>query len=224
MRKTNPLLKEVVLLGGGGHARVVIETAQKYCRQYRIIGITEEDRSLIGHEISGIPVMGDDSILPELYVKGLKYAFIAVGVTKNQELRNKLQKKITTIGFESINIIHGKSIRSEDIEIGTGNIIMAGCIINTGTSIGSNCIINTGSIIEHGCRIGDNVHIAPGAVLSGGVAVEENSMIGAGAVVIQNVTIGRNSIIGAGSTVILDIPPDSIAVGVPARVIKSNKT
>ena len=92
-----------------------------------------------------------------------------------------------------------------------------------GASIGKNCMINTGVIIEHDCKIGDYCHIAPGVHISGTVSIGELSFIGIGATIIQGIKIGKNVTIGAGSVVIKDIPDNVIALGNPAKIVKSKK-
>ncbi|MBZ4644152.1 MAG: acetyltransferase [Deferribacteraceae bacterium] len=220
MNKKYNAQSDVLLLGAGGHAKVIIETIQNYHNEFTIIGITEKDESKKHQKILGIPVIGTDDVLQELYDNGLRKIFISIGMIGNYRPRAYLYNLVKDIGFECINVIHGTSILSKHIVLGQGNAILAGVIINTEVKIGNNCIINTGSIIEHECSIGNNIHIAPGAKICGQVSIDDNCMIGVGANIIQGIHIGQNSIIGAGSVVTTDIPPNSIAVGVPAKIIR----
>lgn len=213
-------VKDVLLLGAGGHAKVIIDTLRSYYKNISIIGITEKDQSKLGQTLLNVPILGTDDILQDLYTKGLRKVFISLGTVRNYKPRAYLYKVIKKIGFQCINVIHGTSFLSEYVSLGEGNAVLAGAIINTETQIGHNCIINTGSIVEHECRLGNNIHVGPGAKLSGCVVVEDNCFIGIGANIIQGIHIGENSIIGAGSIVINDIPPNSVAVGIPAKVIK----
>ncbi len=209
--------EKVVLTGGGGHCKVVIDAIRKE-GIYEIFGIT--DLKNTGSEILGIKIIGTDDILEELLYKGITSALITLGHMKCNTRRVHLFNKLCELGFSLINVLHPGAIIGEEVSLGKGNVILAGSIINSCTSIGSNCIINTGSIVEHDCIIENHVHISPGVNLAGGVKVGENTHIGMGADVIEGVTIGKNCIIGAGAVVIGDIPHNSVAVGIPAKVIK----
>jgi UDP-perosamine 4-acetyltransferase len=96
-----------------------------------------------------------------------------------------------------------------------------GAKISTGTTVGNNVIINTGAIIDHENEIEDHVHICPGCSLAGRVTVKRGTFIGIGSVVKEYVTIGENSVIGAGSVILEDIPDNVVAVGAPAKVVKT---
>jgi acetyltransferase-like isoleucine patch superfamily enzyme len=97
---------------------------------------------------------------------------------------------------------------------------MARAVVNPNARLGDNVIVNTGAIVEHDCILGDHVHVASGACLSGGVRVGRKSFIGVGASSIQNVSIGEGCLIGGGAAVVGDIPDHSVALGVPARIVK----
>lgn len=211
--------QEVLLFGAGGHAKGIIEILNK-SEKYKITGIIDKTFSENDEEFYGVKIVGNDSSAKQFYEKGLNKAFIGIGTVGEYKIRLNLYNYLKKIGFEFINVVHPKSIISEFCEFGYGNVFFAGSIVNVDVKIGDNCIVNTGSILEHDCIIGNNVHIATGAKLCGGVVVGDNSMVGAGTVVVQQKRIGRNAVVGAGSVVIDDIPDNSIAIGVPAKVIK----
>ena len=110
----------------------------------------------------------------------------------------------------------------------------------TGIEIHPGAQIGKGLFIDHGCAvvigettvIGDNCTIYQGATLGGTgkhvgkrhPTIGNNVMIGAGAKVLGPITIGDNSKIAAGAVVLKDIPENSTAVGVPARVVRSKNT
>lgn len=203
---TNSEDKEVIIVGAGGHSRVIEDILILNGR--KIFGFLDDNN--VGNEILG------KVELIEKYKE--KYEFIlAIG---NNKIREKLSKKYSV---KYTLAIHPKSTISKNVKIGEGTVIMAGVIINSNTQIGKHCIVNTGAIIEHDNKINDYVHISPGAILAGNVNVNKKSWVGAGATIIQGINIGKNSIIGAGAVVIKDIPELSIAVGIPAKVINKNK-
>jgi acetyltransferase EpsM len=93
-------------------------------------------------------------------------------------------------------------------------------VINAGARIGPSTIVNSAAVVEHDVMIGGFVHVAPNSTICGNAAVGDYTWVGAGAVVVQGIKIGENVMIGAGAVVIQDVPPDTVSVGVPARVIR----
>lgn len=210
-------MDKVILLGAGGHCKVVVDILQD---RYDIVGVTDIDITKHGKKFYGVKVLGNDDVLVEIYNKGIKNALLTLGSVRDNTAREKLFNYAKNIGFNMVNAISNQCILSKSVMLGEGNVILPGVIINACTRIGSNCIINTGSIIEHDCIIEDHVHISPGVKIAGGVKIGKGSFIGIGCTIIQGVKIGNNVTIGAGAVVIEDIPDNAIAVGVPAKIIK----
>jgi UDP-perosamine 4-acetyltransferase len=212
-------MEKVILIGGGGHARQVIEII-KACGSYHIVGITDNDPLKRKRRIDGVPVVGNDEALHHYFKKGVRQAFISLGSVDDTKARINLYKMLIEIGFELINVIHASALVSASVTLGTGNAIMPGSIINAHTTLGSNCIINTGAIVEHDCSIEDHVHIATGAKVAGGVTIQEGSHIGLGALIKQGITIGKYAIVGAGALVLDDVPDKVVCGGIPAKILK----
>jgi len=204
-------MDKLVLIGGGGHCKSVIDSIDK--SMYEDIVITDKDNSVL-EEIMGVRIAGDDDVLAELMLKGYKKAFITVGFIKDNSLRHKLYNVADILDFDLINVIDKTAIVSETAQLGKGIFIGKGVIINTECHIGHMAIINTGSILEHECVIGEHSHIAGGTILCGNVHVGADTFIGAGSRVIQSITIGNNCIIGAGSIVLSDVPDNTKVNGV----------
>ncbi|MFZ3122398.1 MAG: acetyltransferase [Thermodesulfovibrionales bacterium] len=208
-------MEKIVLLGGGGHAKVLIDLINA-CGRYEIAGIVDAQLAA-GVSVSGATVLGDDRILSELYEKGLINACIAVGSVGDNSKRKALYEKVKNAGFLIPALIHPSAVISGKSQIREGTQIMAGAIVQTDSIIGENTIVNTGAIVEHDCTVGKHVHICPGAVISGGCTIREASFIGAGATVLQGIKIGSNSIVSAGAVVINDVPDNAKVIGVPAK-------
>ena len=217
MEQTEQNIKCVVM-GGGGHARVLIETLLSD-RTVQINGILDPDKSKWNTNILEIPILGNDSIIPDLISQGVNYFAVGIGSVGNNQLRRELFELALSYGLKPLTGIHSSSICSESANIGPGSQIFPGAIINYGSQIESNVIINTGAIVEHDCIIESHSHIATGARLCGTVKIGEESHIGAGAIILQNVQIGTCSIIGAGAVVLHDVENNSIVAGIPARPI-----
>ena len=210
--------KKIVLIGGGGHCKVVISMLKKL-DNFEIAGIVDnyKTRALI----SGIKIIGIDDDLRDIYKSGIRYALITVGSTKDNTKRYTLFNMAKEIGYKFPVIISPQAIVDKSIKIDEGTVVMPGSIINIDSPIGKNCIINTGTIVEHDCKIGNHCHIAPGVHISGAVNIGKLSFIGISATIIQGIKIGKNVTIGAGSVVIKDIPDNVITVGNPAKIIES---
>lgn len=206
-------VRKVVVIGSGGHAKVVIDIL-KSDPTVRLAGCTTKAP---GTEVSGIPVLGDDSVLPRLYEEGIRHAFVAIG---DNRLREKLCRETAEAGFGLVNAISPRAYIAESATLGSGIAVMAGAVIHAEAHIGDYAVINTNASVDHECRIGTACHIAPGSALSGNVTVGTGTLLGTGTKVIDGIRIGAWSVVGAGAAVVRDIPDDCTAVGVPARVIK----
>jgi sugar O-acyltransferase (sialic acid O-acetyltransferase NeuD family) len=207
--------RPIIVLGGGGHAKGLIEILQGYGSV--IIGCIVKEPMLEQQEILGVAVLGtDDSILLN-YQTDKIYLVNGIGTVGDSRRRQRIFDDFKKIGYSFINTIHPSAIISPFASLGEGVQIMAGAIIQASSVLGDNSILNTNASIDHDCTIGKHVHVSPGAVLCGNVSVGDGSHIGAGAVVIQGIEIGSLSVIGAGSVVINDVSDSTTVYGNPAR-------
>ncbi len=190
--------EKIILLGAGGHCKVVIDAIRSQ-GLYEIQGILSPDQAI--DNVLGVPVIGDDSQLEDLFAKGIKNAFVAIGSIGINTVRFEVYQKLKAIGYALPSILHKESIVASNVEIKEGVLVAAGAVINPGAKIGINSIINTSSSVDHDCVVGDFVHIAPGVTLSGGVNVGNQTHIGTGASVTQYLSIGSSVLISAGSIV-----------------------
>jgi sugar O-acyltransferase (sialic acid O-acetyltransferase NeuD family) len=211
-------LLPVLGLGAGGHARVVIETL-RLMGGYEVVGLLDPKPELWNTEVSGVPVLGDDCLLSELYKEGVRHAFIGLGSVGNTGPRRRLYEEIQSRGFHIVQTIHPQAVLSPSVQLGHGVPIMAAAVINAATTVGTNVVVNTGAIVEHDCVIGDHVHIASGARLASTVHIGAGTHIGLGACIRQCIRIGQQAIVGAGAVVVDNVPDNTIVVGVPARVL-----
>lgn len=206
-------MKKVVIIGSGGHAKVVIDIIlqrqKKLNDDISIEGILD-DNFIEGEKkkLFQIPVIGKIDKIKE-FSEDIYYV-VAIG---NNEIRKKIAEQYRDVKY--ITLIHPNSVIAEEVQIEEGTVIMAGAIINPYTKIGKHCIINTGSTIEHDNDLSDYVHISPSATLCGGVKVGDTTWIGAGATVIQGIEIESHVIIGAGAVIINSIQKYSKIVGCP---------
>lgn len=204
---------QVVVIGGGGHARVVIEVL--LAAGWQVVGYTDAS-GRPGDAFGAVPWLGDDAALASVREAGVAHAIVALG---DNALRGRLAERAAALGFRLANAIHPSAQISPSVVLGQGIAVMAQAAVNAATAIGDNSIINTGATVDHDNRIGRSVHIAPGSHLAGYVTVEDRVLIGVGSVVGRGrpLRIGEGAVVGSGSVVFTDVPPGVTVVGNPAR-------
>lgn len=205
---------KLLLIGGGGHCKSIIESLHSYI--YDEIAIIDQPLN-VGKKILGVKIIGTDDELPKLKTLNYTDAFISIGSIGDSALRMKLMQQIEEIGYSIPNIVDSSSNISPNCKLGHGIYIGKNTVINAECVIGNGVIVNTGAIIEHECCIGAFTHIAPAAILCGNVRVGVNTHIGANATVLQGIKIDDNVIVGAGSVITKNVLSGKKVVGVPGR-------
>lgn len=212
---------KTVLIGGGGHAAVVMDAA-RLSGKFDFVGILDQDLSKRGSTTLGLPIIGCDDDMPRLRREGVEGFFVSVGGMPGVlQRRAKLFSAGLAAGLIPVSIIHPAATVAHSASVAGGVAIMARVIVNVDASVEANAILNTGSTIEHHCRVGAHSHIATGALLCGGVQVGQVAFIGAGAIVREGRKIGDNSMVGMGAVVVGDVDAGLKVVGNPARVQRS---
>ena len=210
-------MEKIVIIGGGGHAKVIASLLKKH-PDWNPIGYLD---IIDNGYLLDLPYLGIDEVLPQLIENQKVFnAVIGIGQTKNAETRMRIAQSMKNSGIRFPPIISKSSLVDGDVTIGDGTVIMNGAIIQPGSRIGNHSIVNTGATIDHDCYIGDFVHIAPGVNLSGAVHVGNNVLVGIGACVIQRTHIADNVIIAAGSVVIRSILKTGTYAGIPAKILQ----
>jgi sugar O-acyltransferase (sialic acid O-acetyltransferase NeuD family) len=190
--------KEIVLIGGGGHCKSVIDVIEQN-GQFEIAGIVDKP-NLYGKNVLGYRVIGDDSNLKSL-AKKYDYAIVTVGQLRSSKARERLFKLALESGFQLPSIISPNAYVSNHSSIGMGTVVMHDVTINSGAYIGDNCIINSGSLIEHDCNIHNHNHVSTNVTINGAVTIEEKCFIGSGVITNNSIIIKTKSFIKAGSIV-----------------------
>lgn len=208
---------KLVVWGAGGHAAVVADIIQRGTNHQLAGFIDDINPTRKGQPFSGAIILGGRAELAELRATGVKHLHVAIG---NNAARDKAAANAKELGLSLVTIISPSADVATSAEIGAGTFIASGAVVTPGVRIGEGVIINTSASVDHHCVIGDGAHICPGVHLAGGVTVGEKAWVGIGATVIENIRIGPGAIIGAGAVVVRDIPEQTLAYGVPARVAR----
>lgn len=207
--------KQVVIIGAGGHAKVIADIIQKSGDiVYGFLDDNLKKGTIIGNN-ENLKVIGDFNARFTLPIIHSDLEFI-IAIGDNS--RRKEVSKTNVSSMKYYTAIHPSANIGIDVSIGEGTVVMANACINASTQIGKHCIINTGSVIEHDNHLKDFVHISPNTTLCGTVQVGESTHIGAGTTVKNNVDITSNCIIGAGAVVVKNIEEEGIYIGVPAKL------
>ncbi|MES2797512.1 MAG: NeuD/PglB/VioB family sugar acetyltransferase [Bacteroidota bacterium] len=206
----------VIIFGGGGLGAVALDIFKK--NKVVVYGILEDDTKLHGTEIDDVSILGstDDDGFLKLIGKKCE-AFVATD-------DNKLKKNLTQMLLDRrhvmpVNAIHETVVLCLGMEIGHGNLVSAGVIINAKSIIGNHCIIHSGAVLDRESTIGDYVQVGPKAVIGANVTVGESTFIGSGVIIVPGVKIGKNARIGAGSVVIADVADKATLFGNPAAKV-----
>lgn len=205
-------METLIIIGAGGHGKVVADIAQKtnkYKDIFFIDDFSKEDNCL-GHDIIG----STNEI--DVWITKAEF-FVAIG---KSDIREKLVKELIGKKAKIATLIHPQACIGNSVEIGYGTVIMAGTVINPDTKIGNGVIINTASSVDHENVIEDYSHISGGVHLGGTVYIKKHTWIGIGATVSNNITICNNCMVGAGAVVVKDIVESGVYVGIPARKIR----
>lgn len=211
------MTRPLVILGAGGHGRVVLDTA--VAAGWPLRGFIDGTKT-IGEDINNLSVIGGDRLLDDPSFLAQHLFVVAIG---DQQARRRLSLGICAKGGQLARVRHPTCVISPSAFIGDGTVIIAGAIVNANARVGRFCILNTGCTVDHDSVLGDGVQISPGANLAGRVRCEDDVFVGTGAVIIPGISIGVGATVGAGAIVIRDVAAGDFVAGNPARTIQQHR-
>ncbi len=199
-------LKQVVLIGAGGHAKACIEIIEMTGEfsVAEIVGQVPE----VGLSFFGLEIKNTDADLALLRNK-YDYAFIGIGQIHNSEPRKEIHSKLLNLGYQLPTIISKHAIVSSSAKIGAGSIVMNGAILSADCKVGKNAIVNSAALIEHDVVVGDDCHVSTRVTINGSSKIGQGTFIGSGTVIRNGIEIGENSFVGMGSVITESLPPHS---------------
>lgn len=210
----------LIVLGGGEHARVVIEAARTQGDRWAVQGYVAPDAGAA--TIPAVPWLGDDATLAarleDLAPDDRPWLVLGFG---GGETAGALAARTATTerftGMRWATIVHATAWISPTATLDHGVVVLAGAVVNTGAHVLRHAIVNSAAVVEHDVLIGAGSHVAPGAVIGGGARVHEHAFIGLGARVRDHIEVGAGAVVGMGAVVVETIPPGATVVGIPAR-------
>lgn len=194
----------VVVIGGGGHSRVVIDLLLE--RSVPVFGVVDPGMEPGTVVLRDVKILGSDDQFLSTYDRSSYRLVNGIGYIPNNPLRFNVYQFYRNQAYEFVSVISGSSVLSSSAELSGDVQVLHNAVIQANAKIGMNCIINTGAIVEHDVSVGDHCHIAPGAIICGGCRLQEKVFVGAGAIVLPGLTIGHGAVIGAGVTCTEDVP------------------
>jgi UDP-perosamine 4-acetyltransferase len=210
-------LPKVVVLGAGGHGRVIIEALRACGRE--VAGCLDPRA---GAAEAGVPVLGGDEWLATPAARGVEIA-VGVGANPDTAPRKRLHELAASHGAAFCRVVAPGAWVSPTARLGAGAQILTGAVVHAGARIGAGAVVNTGAVVEHDASVGDHAFLSPRAVLCGAASVGELAFIGAGAIVLPGVRVGRRAVVPAGAVARRDVPDDALLAGGRARPRRNSR-
>ncbi len=206
----------MLIVGAKGFAKEILEIVHQL--NYKPIVFFDDITKECPDTLFGYKILRNNQSVIDFFAKYNNQFTIGIG---NPQQRKQMYDMFVQLGGKLTSTISlDAQVGSFGVTIEEGCNVLAGAILSNAITIGKGCIIYYHSVITHDVTIGDFVEISPGVNLLGRCKVGSFSQIGSNSTILPDVEIGKNVIIGAGSTVTKDIPDNSVAVGMPAKVIK----
>lgn len=197
----------------------VVTAVKKADPAFSFLGFIDNDPAKKGVLFYGYPVFGGSDYIQTITDPDVRFVNL---ITRDCMTRHRTSCEAISYGAKFTNLIHPK-VDLEMVSIGVGNYIQENVILQAGVTVGNNSSVHIGSLVGHESVIGHSVFIAHGCNISGLVEIADGVFVGAGVTILPRVKIGAWSVIGAGSVVRKDVPPFSMVVGNPAKVVKQLK-
>ncbi len=210
-----------MILGAGGHARVVLD-ALRSTGERDVAAVLDPDRALHGTVLDGVRIVGGDDRLVD-YPSASHDVVIAVVRFGRGVVRHALLEQVRSLGYQIATVVHISATVSPFATVGAGAQLMAGAIVHPGATVGEDAIVNTGAVVEHDCLVGRGAHLAPRALLGGRVVVGERAQLGLGCVILPGLHVGDGAIVGAGAVVTKNVTEHTMVIGTPARAVGSER-
>ena len=157
-------MKRIVIVGAGGHGKVVADVVRAG-DAFEVAAFADElATQRDGDLYLGVRVLAGADALERARALGIGYALVAFGDCKG---RLGCCERLRANGFEIVSAIHPRAVVAPDVSIGAGTVVVAGAVIGCDARLGEAVIVNTSASVDHDCVLDDGVHVEPGAHLGG---------------------------------------------------------
>ena len=215
---------DLVCIGGGEHARVVMEAALSCPARWRLLGFVDDKPCAATLNRLGVPRLGNDEKGLSLLSAISDVAFVlGIGAVGGTGIREEALQRYVEASARFAAVVHARAWVSPSAVLDEGVFVAAGAVVNTGAHLGIHAVVNTGAIVEHDASLGAFSQVGPGAVVGGGVVLEDYAYVGLGARVRDHLRVGRGALVGMGAVVTRSVLPAEVVVGVPAAPLRGSK-
>lgn len=216
------MMKHLVIYGWTSNLSAkLIEAINRHEKKIELLGIIHDEPESLDQSNIGYPVLGTPRIIPELMALHESLYFYN-NIHFTPESSRQADDILAAFDCKLLSLIHPDTDLNR-VDVGSNCQLSEGTIIGPDVTIGHHVTSRLGVVISHDVIIDDYAYISPSVTICGNAVLKEGCDIGAGATILPGVTIGRNSIVGAGAVVTSDLPDNVTAVGVPAKIIRSNE-
>ncbi len=202
----------VFIVGAGGFGREVYGWFGRSALLARLVGFLSADLGALdglpmGHRVVGSP--DDHDVRPgDAFV-------LAIGIPG---VRRNVAEALQSRGASFLTLIHHTAMVAESATIHQGAIICPYAVVSTHARVGACVILNYHSSAAHDAVIGDYTVLSPYAAVGGNAVLEDDVFVGLHGTVGPGKRVGARSKVAASSCALLNVPPDCLALGVPARI------
>lgn len=206
--------QDLILIGGGEHARVIADAARSRPDLWNVVGFVDPNPC---PKTVSLGIRQFRSEHDGLANASSSHFVLGIGKIDSLLLRRELVKQYAEPGVRWATVVHASACVSPSAILGEGVVIFAGAIVNTAAVLERHCMVNSGAIVEHDVRVGEFTFVGPGATIGGGTDIGADSYLGLGCRVRDHISVGRAVMLGMGTVVVKAVPDGATMMGVPAR-------
>jgi sugar O-acyltransferase (sialic acid O-acetyltransferase NeuD family) len=208
--------RPIVIFGAGGYAKCVGDAAQ-------VSGAFDVVAFIDRAPAPGATLLGRPVIAETAYFSGAQFPRAGVAAIGDNFVRMRVAATILegAPDFQFASVVHPRASIAGSARLGGGSVVLAGAVVNADAVIGLHATLWSNAVVEHDNVLGNGVTLAPAAALGGSVRIGDRTFLGMGSVVTQGVVVGADCVVGAGALVTRDVDDLKLAVGAPARAIRT---
>lgn len=198
----------IVVYGGGGHGRVLLDLLRALGR-YDVVGVVD-DHLRPGDDVLGAPVLGGSEVLAELRAREVTLAVNGIGGIGRIQSRIEVFDRLAAAGFSCPSLVHPRAVVEPSATLADGVQVLALAYVGSAATIGFGSLVNTAAVVNHDCVLGHCANVSPGGLLAGQVALGDRAMVGMGATLNVGVRVGDGSLIGNSAVVKADVDDGAV--------------